>query len=74
MKKLLHSISFILFAFYLQAQDTLPAKPSDTSGLRADSKIYVVVTVLVAILAGLFYYIIRLDRKISRMEKADRQP
>jgi CcmD family protein len=74
MKKSLFSLSFILFAFYLQAQDTLSVKPSDTSGLRADSKIYVVVAVLIAILSGLFYYIIRLDRKISRMEKTDRQP
>jgi len=37
--------------------------------LRADGKIYVVVAVVVIILLGLFLYVIRLDRKISRLEK-----
>ncbi len=74
MKKSLLSISLLLLAFYLRAQDTIPAQTQDTTGLRADSKIYVVVAVLIAILAGLFYYLIRLDRKISRMEKTERQP
>jgi hypothetical protein len=38
--------------------------------LRSNGKIYVVVIVVVTILAGLILYVIRLDRKISRMEKA----
>ena len=37
--------------------------------LRSNGKIYIVVAVLVTILAGLFLYVIRLDRKISRLEK-----
>ena len=37
--------------------------------LRANGKIYVVVAVLSAMLAGLLFYVIRLDRKISRLEK-----
>ena len=37
--------------------------------MRSNGKIYVVVTVLLIILAGLFIYLIQLDRKISRMEK-----
>jgi hypothetical protein len=39
--------------------------------LRSNGKIYVVVIVVVTILSGLILYVIRLDRKISRMEKAD---
>jgi hypothetical protein len=37
--------------------------------LRADGKIYVVVGVLLVILIGVFFYLIRLDGKIGRVEK-----
>lgn len=36
---------------------------------RGDGKIYVVVAVLIIILIGVFIYLIRLDRKVSRLEK-----
>ena len=36
---------------------------------RADGKIYVVIAVALVILAGLFLYVGRLDRKISKYEK-----
>jgi uncharacterized membrane protein len=41
--------------------------------LRADGKIYVVVGVLLVILIGLFFYLIRLDGKIGRIEKESRR-
>lgn len=52
------------------AQDTpgTAAGPEPT-GLRAYEKVYVVVAVLTTILAGFFIYVIRLDRKISKLEK-----
>ncbi|MBN9384243.1 MAG: hypothetical protein J0H74_26060 [Chitinophagaceae bacterium] len=37
--------------------------------LRASGKIYVVVAVVVIILLGLILYVVRLDRKIARLEK-----
>ncbi len=37
--------------------------------MRADGKIYVVVVVLATIFAGIFAYLIHLDRKISNIEK-----
>jgi hypothetical protein len=37
--------------------------------LRSSGKIYVVVTVLVIILIGLFLYLVNTDKKISRIEK-----
>jgi hypothetical protein len=46
-------------------------EPEVTTGMRADQKIYVVIAVLMTVLAGLFIYIWRLDRKISRYEKQD---
>lgn len=53
-----------------RAQDTAAGKPVEMADrLRADGKIYVVVAVLVTIFLGIIAYIIRLDRKISRLEK-----
>ena len=37
--------------------------------LRANGKIYVVVTVLSVIFIGLAIYLVRLDRRIARIEK-----
>ena len=37
--------------------------------LRADGKIYVVLAVISIVLAGLFGYLIYLDKKISKLEE-----
>ncbi len=37
--------------------------------LRQDGKIYVVVAVIVTVLAGLILYLMRLDRKVSKLEQ-----
>lgn len=37
--------------------------------MRAEGKIYVVVVVLLLILFGMIGYLIRLDRKLSRIER-----
>jgi len=39
------------------------------TGLYQSGKIYVVVIVLAVIMAGIFAYLIMLDRKVSRLEK-----
>ena len=44
-------------------------KPEMADVLRSNGKIYVVVAVLVTILLGLFIYLWRLDRRITRLEK-----
>ena len=38
-------------------------------GMRSNGKIYVVVAVALTILVGIFLYLIRLDRKITKLEK-----
>lgn len=49
----------------VQAQDK-----SDFNGfMRSNGRSYVVVAVMLTILAGLILYVVRLDRKISKMEK-----
>jgi hypothetical protein len=68
MKKILTTIFLLLIGtITLLAQENESAKQA--TGLRADGKIYVVIFVVVTILLGLFLYVIRLDRKISKLEK-----
>lgn len=45
------------------------AQPEMADALRASGKIYVVVLVLVIIVTGLLVYLVRLDGKVSRLEK-----
>jgi CcmD family protein len=65
MKYLLLCSLVILFSLVTRAQDKV--EMADT--MRSNGRIYVVVAVLVVILLGLFLYLVRLDRKISRLEK-----
>jgi len=37
--------------------------------MRSSGKLYVVLAVVLTIIAGLVFYVVRLDRKISRLEK-----
>ncbi|HEV2353783.1 MAG TPA: CcmD family protein [Puia sp.] len=57
-------------ALAARAQDSASRKPVEMAdGLRANGKIYVVIAVLVTIFLGFIAYVIRLDRKIGRLEK-----
>lgn len=58
---------FTLFAFSAWAQEEAP-EMADV--MRSNGKIYVVVLVLATIFAGLIIYLIRLDKKISKLEQA----
>lgn len=70
MKKLLITLFILLPALWASAQDNgVTANPDQATGMRAEGKIYVVLAVAVTILLGLIIYVIRLDRKISRLEK-----
>jgi CcmD family protein len=44
-------------------------RPEMADLMRADGKIWVVVAVLATIFAGIFAYLIRLERKLSRLER-----
>jgi hypothetical protein len=50
----------------------LLAQPNDVQladTMRSNGKIYVVVAVIVTIFAGIILYLIRLDRKLTKLEK-----
>jgi hypothetical protein len=63
--KILGAIVSLLGSFILVAQ----SKVEMADGFRADGKIYVVIAVLVTILAGLFYTLVRIDKRITKLEK-----
>lgn len=48
------------------AQNTIADKQDF---MTSNGKIYIVVAVVLTILAGLLFYLVRLDRKISKLEK-----
>ena len=67
---LIITVICLVIAVGAKAQDSLAEKrPEMATGFRSDGKIYVVISVLVVILAGLFLYVMTLDRKISKIEK-----
>jgi CcmD family protein len=45
------------------------AQAEMASQMRSDGKIYVVIVVLATIFAGIFAYLVYMDRKIARIEK-----
>ncbi len=56
----------LLISFSVTAQEK-EVEMADT--MRSNGRIYVVVAVMLTILAGLILYIVRLDKKISKLEK-----
>ena len=62
-------LPLLLLAGAALAQNTA-VEPEMADALRASGKIYVVVLVLVIIVTGLLVYLIRLDGKVSRLEKS----
>ncbi len=68
MKKVSISIILLLLSLSAMAQENAPEMADK---FRADGKIYVVVLVLATIFAGIIAYLIRLERKISKLEKED---
>ena len=66
-KKLLSAFVLLLLTVAAWAQDSNTVEMADS--FRANGKIYVVVAVILTIFAGIILYLVRLDRKISKIEK-----
>ena len=62
-------LPLLLAAFGALAQAPAADQPEMADALRQNGKIYVVVVVVVIIVSGLLLYLVRLDRKVSRLEK-----
>jgi hypothetical protein len=67
--KLLKYYFFVLVLMMMSV--LLHAQNGTTSPdtMRSNGRIYVVIAVILTILIGLILYIVRLDRKISKLEK-----
>lgn len=60
---------FTIFFSTLSALAQQPGEVEMADTLRSSGKIYVVVAVLLIILIGLIIFLIRIDRKVSKLEK-----
>ena len=67
MKQFVLTILFTSVMVLVNAQGSNEIEMADA--MRASGKIYVVVGVVFVIFLGLFLYLIRIDRKITKMEK-----
>lgn len=66
LKRIVLMLICMINAVALFAQGT-DVKMADT--MRSNGRIYVVVAVVLTILIGLILYVIRIDRKLSKLEK-----
>ncbi len=71
-KYVLALIGLLLLTVINHAQaDGNKVEMADT--MRSNGRIYVVVAVVVVILIGLVLYLVRLDKKITRLEKENKK-
>jgi CcmD family protein len=71
-KILLFACLLAMLPVTIWAQAADPEKQYTAFEMRHNGKIYVVVGVLLIILAGVLLYLIRLDRKITKLEKENK--
>ncbi len=64
----LSTLALVFTSLMAQAQQQNTETGPVNQMLRSNGKIYVVVSVLVIIFIGIIIYLIRLDRKISKLE------
>ncbi len=62
-------VSLTTLFLLLMSATAVMAQTEMADVMRADGKIYVVVVVLATIFAGIFAYLIHIDRKITKIEK-----
>ena len=70
MNKYAFRFSLLVFTLLLSMLSFAQDKPVEMAdAMRSNGKIYVVVTVCLIILIGLFLYVMSVDRKVRRLEK-----
>jgi hypothetical protein len=65
-RKIVLLLSALLLQLFLLAQD---GKVEMADTFRSNGKIFVVVAVIVTIFAGIIIYLVRMDRKLTKLEK-----
>lgn len=56
------------------AQETVNSNVEMADGLRSNGKIYIVIAVMSIIFIGILIYLIRIDKKIGKVEQQFNQP
>ena len=69
--RILLVVTALVLSVFAIAQGSGNGTGGNEGVMRSEGKIYVVLAIVLTILAGLFLYVIRLDRKISKLEKGD---
>ncbi len=62
LKRILPTVLLSLLSFAASAQEVEMA-----DGMRANGKIYVVVSIILIVLTGLIFYLVLLDRKVKKL-------
>lgn len=62
-------IAFSLLPTYNLIAQSTGTPAAENTFMRSEAKIYVVMIVVITILAGLLYYLFRLDNKLTKLEK-----
>lgn len=65
-KQFILLLASVLFSVSLFAQGD---KPGMADVMRSNGRIYVVIAVVLTILIGLILYVVRIDRKLTKLEK-----
>ena len=70
-KIFLTAFTFLITLDSIAQTANVSAAKEENGFMRSEGKIYVVMVVVITILAGLIYYVSRLDRKLSKLEKGE---
>lgn len=65
----MRKLFLLILILFITTQQLFAQKVNENSIMVSEGKIYVVLAVCVTIFAGIVIYLIRLDRKISALEK-----
>ena len=65
----MRKLFLLLLAIMVSVSQLLAQTTNPATAMESHGKIYVVMAVCLTILAGIVIYLIRIDRKVSRLEK-----
>lgn len=69
MSKWKYVIAALIFSFTSTLLHAQEAETAFGETMRSNGRIYVVIAVILTILAGLILYLVRLEKKIGKLEK-----
>lgn len=71
LKKIVPLFLMLAITFMAHAQDATKKNAEMADLMRSNGRIYVVIAVMLTILTGIILYLVRLERKIHKLEKQE---